>query len=287
MTNPKPIPNKRLDDYCKHMRQGIDDKLWWLGKVDDCGSPYTGSAGGYDFWNKDIAIIDFGCADGYMLAEIAANAYRSWGSNVPLLIGYDNDARMIERAEATARQWGEDMFLTASPKELVSEAHRLKADGYRIMLVFNSVLHEMASMCQHEEFYDLFNSLPWNWLAIRDMGRTGEELAGHPAPLYIDSRFRKVVGPDWKPLVTTFGIPYTWSDYLRMMIAYRYRDDWDYELGEDYFAFTADEALAFDGRVLHFERFTPTHFVDWVTETFAVPVLPECTHYTLLLEKHQ
>ena len=108
----KPISD--FDDYIEGMKMSMEDKLFFVNKLD------------FD------VIVDFGCANGTFLSLV-----QNMKPNVKL-IGYDLDETMLSKAGSIL---GEDALLTSSWQQVVLELSKYENP----LLNLSSVIHEVYS----------------------------------------------------------------------------------------------------------------------------------------------
>jgi trans-aconitate methyltransferase len=108
----KPIAD--FDDYIEGMKMSMEDKLFFVNKLD------------FD------VIVDFGCANGTFLSLV-----QNMKPNVKL-IGYDLDDTMLSKAESIL---GEEALLTSSWEQVVLELSKYE----KPLLNLSSVIHEVYS----------------------------------------------------------------------------------------------------------------------------------------------
>ena len=128
---------KDFNAYIKFMEKSIQDKLFFLDKIDLSSFDYT---------------LDFGCANGVLINTICDD-YK----NVKF-IGYDKSEKMINLAKNTQK---ENTFFCTDFDKIKNQLTNKK-----YVIIFSSVLHELA-----QSDYDFVLSTMQNSSAvvIRDM----------------------------------------------------------------------------------------------------------------------
>ena len=202
-----PIANMNM--YTAGMRKSIQDKLWFLDKVAD----------------KVDSMVDYGCADGALLYEIH-NLYPSIR-----LYGYDNNVEMLQRASTLCP------FATYSQRTI-------KAPSSISLLIASSVIHEIHSYSADikSEYSNIFDS-GYRYIAIRDMFYTkdavrktdGYKLASvlRKEPLSKVHDFERFHGPITENV-----------NFLHYLLKYRYAENWEREVRENYFPQSLEEFLS-------------------------------------------
>lgn len=202
-------PIADMDTYTAGMRKSIQDKLWFIDKVAD----------------KVDSVVDYGCADGALLYEIH-NICPSIR-----LYGYDNNVEMLQRASTLCP------FATYSQRTI-------KAPDSKSLLVVSSVFHEIYSYSTDikAECASIFNS-GYRYIAIRDMFYT--KAAVRKADGYkISSVLRKEPQSKIQDFERFHG-PITENvNFLHYLLKYRYTENWEREVKENYFPQSLEEFLS-------------------------------------------
>lgn len=201
------MPISDEQSYVSDMGKSYIDKLFFMDKVD-----------------PDV-IVDFGCADGYILSKISKLRPKV------KLVGYDLDPEML--AKARARLPGRAV-LTGDWKKVEAIARR----SDRAMLLLSSVVHEVYSYsrpAQVRAFWQdqVFGGL-FEWVCLRDMV---------PAePAYTGSFSRdvaavrsKVPAEYIRSFEAKFGkISQSYRAFIHFLLKYRYVENWEREVNENY-----------------------------------------------------
>jgi hypothetical protein len=202
-------PIADYDQYIKSMNKSLGSKMWFLDIISpDC-------------------IVDFGCADGSLLKKVhEKNPEIS-------LMGYDIDSGMEKRFKDN----NPDIPFTSN----WSEAVKFSRDYSNSCVLLSSVIHEVYSYSQtaghgvHKFWKQLFGS-GFKYIVIRDTipdkidivkpADFSDDVAKVKAkvdPKYLDD-FEKKHGP----------IDSSYRLFVRFILTYRYRDNWDRESLENY-----------------------------------------------------
>lgn len=271
----KPIPDEALFRYCLQMARGASDKAWAL-------RMYPSSI-----------VVDIGCADGTTLKWARRNLRPDM-----IGIGYDNDPRMVKRAQITGPN---RLYFTSDLQELKRLTNRLSFYHSKpVIVLLNSVLHEVGSYAEPSkvlELWDAIVALNPIAIAIRDMGMPSHERDDTEGivPVY-HQQFKQ----RWPNLVEEhdlhWGEPVDWADLHRLALHLFHQEDWKQEMKEDYFSYPPDSVhqmlQAYGYRTRLFERFSIHHYCDWVMKEFgnqgntqSWPI--RFTHYRLLMVKKE
>ena len=135
---------KNYDVYNQRMSKTLYDKCWWIDKIDD----------------EVNIVIDYGCGDCSlfdMINQICPGRF--------IYIGIDNDENMIKLAQERHQ---------ITPYKNIEELLEDNWQDYsnRIVLVMNSVMHEINTYLNAQEQVNLFakiDELAPKYIAVRDM----------------------------------------------------------------------------------------------------------------------
>ena len=204
----KPISD--LQSYIDGMSLSMQDKLFFV-----------------DMLNFD-AIVDFGCADGTFLESIMKS-----NPNVKI-IGYDLDETMLSQART---RLGDRVLLTSDWDEVIREISHNKSP----LLNLSSVIHEVYSYSSGsviKKFWDeqVFGD-DFKWITIRDM-IPSLEIGKEEINMFKDD-VKKVRNKTDKFYLKSFenrwgDINDNYRTFIHYLLKYRYTDNWDREVNEDY-----------------------------------------------------
>lgn len=204
----KPISN--LQSYIDGMGKSMQDKLFFA-----------------DMVNFDV-IVDFGCADGTFLEHILKT---NPGVRV---IGYDLDETMLSQARS---RLGRKALLTSDWNEVVAEVFQFDNP----LLNLSSVIHEVYSYSHSMVIRQFWNEQvfggDFKWITIRDM-IPSLELGKEEISQFKDD-VRKVKMKTDKDYLKSFEqkwgtISDNYRTFMHYLLKYRYTDNWDREVNEDY-----------------------------------------------------
>lgn len=202
-------PIADMNMYTSGMRKSIHDKLWFVDKVAD----------------KVDSVVDYGCADGALLYEIH-NICPSIR-----LYGYDNNVEMLQRASTLCP------FVTYSQRTI-------KAPNSKSLLVVSSVFHEIHSYSTDikAEYASIFNS-GYRYIAIRDMFYTKAAVRKTD-----ENKLAAVLRNEPTSRVQSFerfhGSLAENVNFLHYLLKYRYTENWEREVRENYFPQSLEEFLS-------------------------------------------
>ncbi len=206
MVGSTPIHN--TESYLDGMRMGWVDKLFFMDQLE-----------------PDV-IVDFGCADGFILSKIHA-----LNNNIDL-IGYDLDENMINKASQSLKNKAR---LTNDWNTVVKWLSKYK----RPLLVLSSVIHEVYSYSNSKIISKFWNEQvfgnKFKYVAIRDMIPSMKmEKYKHfseDVEKVRSSSDHKVLSDfenHWGPISRDY------RNFIHYLLTYKYTDNWDRELKENY-----------------------------------------------------
>lgn len=267
------VEKDHIEVYLDRMDSSIQDKLWFLDKV----------------ITKTTGILDYGCADGSLLkairtGEVLTSSQKSFIPDWYELIGYDNSPDMMARAKENTK--GLNISFVEAPHEVAL---------HNSCIVLSSVLHEIFSYQPKDEaiweLQSIFD-LGAKYIVIRDMGTTiqDNELA--------TTEWERCVRLDEEysqepSLLPSFEAEWGSIAYMKNLLHYflkkPYRENWENELKENYFAVSSKDLLSCFGRkdydVVYYESYTLPHIGLRAYEEYVLR-LQYPTHYKILYKRH-
>ena len=245
-----------LNIYNDGMRKSMEDKLFFLDKIND---------------DTIDTIVDYGCADGTLLSMTSDKWHK---------VGIDMNIDMLTEAEELCKG-GEFILASNLPR----------MDGRRSILNLSSVLHEIYSYGSKDDVLVFWKNL-WNsnfdYIVIRDLitdvdedTRANEkdvEKVKNPINIYSHgiTSFEKIWGSVWKQ-----------KNLLHYLLKYRYIENWDREVKENYFNLSVDELLGIipnTYEVFYKRTYCLPYVHDRIKRDFGIDV-KDTTHIQLILKK--
>lgn len=204
MTKFNPVSPDKEESYKKSLSKSLQDKLF-----------FTKFDLGFD------CCLDFGCAQGLLTRELSNKGIRA--------VGYDLWETCLDEARK-----GCDSLFTSCWEEAVEATY-----GQKSAFVASSVMHEVYSYGDVDEFWQRFHEGNFKYFIMRDMIR--------PKRVLLEaSDISKVM--ERANQKTLHSFEETWGDfyedpinYLHYLLKYRYESNWDREVKENYLPFTLDE----------------------------------------------
>lgn len=145
-----------IKSYNANMAKPMDDKLFFFDKFE---------------WPERAMVVDFGCADGRVLAAIKERIETLKGYHVSLFVGYDKSREMINFAK-TNWDGNESNVIFTNEWEHVRYHIELSKKEYTPVLVLSSIIHEIYSYCTEKEIEVFWNRVinsGFEYVIIRDM----------------------------------------------------------------------------------------------------------------------
>lgn len=255
----KPIAD--FDDYIEGMKMSMEDKLFFVNKLD------------FD------VIVDFGCANGTFLSLV-----QNMKPNVKL-IGYDLDETMLSKAGSIL---GEDALLTSSWQQVVLELSKYENP----LLNLSSVIHEVYSYSHSsviKRFWEqqVFGG-KFKWITIRDMIPSVEIHKGERKSFEEDvKKVRELADPYYlKSFEDRWeSIDNSYRTFVHFLLKYRYTDNWDRELNENYLPVsleTVKKKIPSSYKIISEEDFIVPFIKEKVMEDFGI-LIKHSTHTKMVI----
>lgn len=259
-----------IGSYNANMRKGMEDKLFFLNKINLSKSIKT-------------IYVDFGCADGALINTMCSIAPKKEKySYQDIYIGYDISDTMINFAKTNFDQvqTSDKVVFTSKWKE-VEEI--LKNEKYATkVLILSSVIHEVYSYGTKkdiDEFWDRVLNSGFDYICVRDMMIS--ENYNQPENTYGPSSLRNSIkNSDIINIDTLNEFENKWGsveeskkNYLHFLLKYRWQVNWDRELNENYFPITIEDFLSKFSKkynINYFERFYVPFLRDCINKDFGI-----------------
>ena len=236
------------------MAKSIQDKLFWLNIIKDFDS-----------------VVDYGCADGSLLKMLH--------NSIPdvLKIGYDIDSNMIDAAQ---KNFPEAIFTTRMLKIAPTD---------HTVLNCSSVIHEVYSYAKSsdciEDFWSIVFCSNYKYISIRDLCISKE------IPYWTNrENLLKVMQKSDRTQIEDFvkfhGSLNLTKNYIHYLLKYRYKNNWQREVRENYLPITLEELLEKipnTYKIKYLNHYTLPFTQEQIYKDFGVS-LGHNTHVKLLLE---
>lgn len=248
-----------LEKYNDGMRKSLIDKSFFLNMID-----------------SDV-IVDFGCADATLMKYAhSINADTQY-------IGYDICDEMIETAKQNFPQghYYKDWKLLSKVLSNI-----MKDETKKVTLVLSSILHEIYSYADIEEFWTNILSIPFHNIVIRDMmiSRTAEtqtdindivKLRKNANPLLLQSFVSR-----WGEITQT-------RNFIHYLLKYSYVENWKREVRENYLPIHVEDLLLHfptEYKINYFNHEVLPFLKKQVMEDFGIEI-KERTHVKIILTR--
>lgn len=246
-------------NYNKQMQLSHIDKLFFLNITD------------FD------VIVDFGCADGFILNEIS-----KIDNNINL-IGYDIDNDMLNIARKSTSK---SIKYYSNWEFVKSEIKNYKNP----LLLLSSVIHEVYSYTNgsniNKFWNDVFNS-GFKYIVIRDMipSISSEKIKEFENDVI---KIRKFSNPD---ILNSFenewgSISNNYRTLIHYLLKYKYEKNWNRELLENYVPLTIEtlkNKIPNNYKIIYEEHYILEHLSNTVFKDFKISIKTN-THLKLILK---
>jgi hypothetical protein len=256
--NTSPIVN--TSTYTEGMSKSLLDKIYFIDKCD---------AG---------LFIDFGCADGFVIKHLSAMF-----PNITF-IGYDVCDKMLKLA---TQHNPDEIIFTNDINVIQSLVDNAESRGIKTCTILNSVIHEVYSYSNPDEFWSTLFSINTDYIAIRDMcvskfvNRASNDI--HAAKVRQRSDYKQLT--EWED---KWGSISNNKSLVHYLLTYKYTDNWDRELNENYLPVYYEDLI----RLFPVNKYSPifvSHYTlpylrSTVYSDFGIDII-DSTHIKLIFER--
>lgn len=246
-----------LNIYISRMQKSILDKMFFIDKVFE---PFS-------------TIVDFGCANGELIKTLQAlfGEYQ--------YIGYDISEDMLSAAR-----------VHVPSAVFYSDWSEIKVDFTDALLSISSVLHEVYSYGSSEEidtFWERVFCSGFKYIAIRDMmlsdaDRTRIDTDQHSVVVENEKYADKL-----KDYEAVWGKIATQHDLVHYLLKYKYSENWEREVRENYVPLTIEQLLTIvpeNYEITYLDHSTLPYTVWQIKNDFGI-ALTTPTHVKLILRR--
>lgn len=244
--------------YIEGMKKSLRDKMFFKNHIKEDNVDY---------------FIDFGCANGEMLAQIHEE-YPNWR-----LMGIDNNTKMLQVASQKC------------PEASFWKGLEYVNPGDSALLNLSSVIHEIYSYCANAEIKafwgEVLHSRKWKYISIRDF-------------MVAENTDRPSIEADRNLIIQNANLDQVnsfisrWGDItnqrtmMHYLLKYRYTANWEREVDENYFPITLEKLLGLipedEYEIVYFEHYALPFTQNKIKEDFGIE-LQDPTHVKLLLRR--
>ena len=246
-----------INTYTSRMAKSCEDKLFFMNKISDVKN-----------------IVDFGCADGTLIREM-----NKVMPNVRY-IGYDNNLEMIRIAQSKSSSNSNISFTDTFPSNVC---------GKSSLLNLSSVIHEIYSYCNEDEIYELWNNVflsGFEYISIRDLCVSKNVNRRTDRADYL-KLIEKADNKQIKEFQLIWGLLMDNRNFLHFLMKYKYVENWDREVKENYFPITLEELLKkipYDHEIVYINTYCLPYTKSMIEKDFGISI-KDNTHVKLLLRK--
>jgi len=259
--NEKIVGLNKIDNmlsYLDGMSYGINDKLYFMSEIEfDC-------------------VVDFGAADGLLLEKI-----KKINPNIST-IAYDIDDKMLNIMK------GKNIDFVSNNLSNIFE--QIKYFNSPI-LVLSSVIHEIYSYSLDSSEIKLFWSMlfgsNFKYIVIRDMISMDNFKRISPT----SDDINKIYNNTDKSLLSSFegiwgSIRENYQTMLHYLLKYKYVDNWDREVNENYLPITIEELenlIPSKWSIYYKKHYILEYFKDMIYKDFKISI-DNPTHIKIIIE---
>jgi len=251
------VPIDNMLQYLDRMSYGIIDKLYFINKIEfDC-------------------IVDFGAADGVLLEKL-----KQIKPDVNT-VAYEIDDEFLNILEDKNID-----LVTNSMMEIQEYIKGFKSP----MLLLSSVIHEIYSYSSERQivhFWNIVFNSGFKYVVIRDMSTKRKYKNFNLQKEELD----KVYDKSNPRLIKTFEkiwgtIRNDYHTLIHYLLKYKYEDNWDREVKENYLPITLEELkllIPDNWNIIYENNFLLEYIRDIVKDDFNINII-EPTHIKLIIE---
>jgi len=251
-----------VDAYIGGMAKGADDKIDFLSKINpDC-------------------VLDFGCADGYILNKLDQKY-----PNIKGLVGYDLDEKMINLIKSK--------YPHIQATDNWKEAVYLATEYDTIALSLMSVIHEVYTYSSSKDIHRFWSQQVFNpnfkYVVIRDMMPSKEYNTLKPSKedisklrwkLWKMRKYRKSFEAHWGEITANM------KNMLHWLLKYDYKSNWGREVKENYLPVsleTVKSKIPNGWKIIYEDHYIFQPIADKVKKDFGIE-LKYPTHVKLIIQ---
>ena len=243
--------------YLNRMQKSVLDKMFFMDKVFE---PFSN-------------IVDFGCANGELIKALQAlfGEYR--------YVGYDISEEMLSAARANVPS-----------AEFYSDWNAIKVDHSDSLLNISSVLHEVYSYSSKEEidlFWKRVLDSGFKYIAIRDMMLSEADQTGIVTEQHALAVKDEKYADKLRDYERIWGKIATQHDLVHYLLKYKYTENWEREVRENYLPITIErllETVPENYEVTYINHFTLPYTAWQIRNDFGIE-LTTPTHIKLILRR--
>lgn len=216
--------------------------------------------------------VDFGCANGEMLARIG-EVFPEWE-----LTGVDNNPKMIKIAQEKC------------PQARFTDGITCLAPSNNSLLNLSSVIHEVYSYSNATQiksfWFDVFKSGKWKYISIREF-MVSEKTDRESHIQDYNNVFDKSHPSILHSFIERWGNVSNQKTLIHYLLKYRYIANWEREVDENYLPITLEQLLNLipdNYEIIYMDHYILPFTKNKIYEDFEIE-LTDPTHIKLLLRR--
>lgn len=250
---------ENLEIYNERMNKSILDKMFFLDKIPD-----------------DVVIVDWGCGNGKLLDRIKSlfpyNTY----------MGYDISNTMMHLCKKNLN----DIFVTSDLDNLINKLNNYEEKD--IVINLSSVIHEVYSYKNTNEISNFWKNIfnIGDYIVIRDMipsnSMNRESYQDDIRKIYQHSDRKYLLD-----FISKSGDIINNKNLIHYLLKYRYKDNWEREVRENYFPLTKETLytkIPNNFKIRYEEHFILPFIQRKIEEDFNI-LVKDNTHLKTIIEK--
>lgn len=195
-------------------------------------------------------------------------------------IGYDNNPEMIRISQTKSAGISNISFTDTFPSNVY---------GKSSLLNLSSVIHEIYSYCNEDEIYEFWNNVflsGFEYISIRDLCVSKNVNRRTDRADYL-KLIEKADNKQIKEFQLIWGLLMDNRNFLHFLMKYKYVENWDREVKENYFPITLEELLKkipYDYEIVYINTYCLPYTRSVVEKDLGISI-KDNTHVKLLLRK--
>jgi ubiquinone/menaquinone biosynthesis C-methylase UbiE len=255
---------QNYDVYTSRMQKSMYDKMFFVDKIFD---------------DSIDAVIDFGCADGELILHL-----HTFMPEVRF-IGYDIDETMLERAREKVPF-----------AEFYSNWNDINVDPDKTIVNLSSVIHEVYNYAKDGDiavFWQRLLEPGFAYVVIRDMFKNDVDLPA--GDKWKDNVVEAGYGKQLKDFEKYWGEIKTENQKSHFLLKYKYTENWEREVTENYMPITVRELehqmghyMPYGTYEIAYKNFSPLPFiVNQIANDLNLVVDGHPTHLRIIFKKEE
>lgn len=254
-----------INIYNERMSKAIIDKLWFMRFL---------KMNVFNNGDNGAIVYDLGCADGELIRHLAPEF-----PNIEF-VGIDNSDDMINLARQR-QEFPNERYI--NNRQISREA----CHDMPVILIMSSVFHEIVNYEKFPKAFldDLFFWIKPDYIFFRDM-IPNESINRHTLQSDIDKIKDKIEFNQILEFNIRQGDISNQRNFVHLLLKYRYIENWDREVRENYFPCTYQELMSFfpNFNIIYSKQYTLPYIQQIVKEDFDIDLM-DCTHVNIVMKR--